>query len=48
MAAAKIFRLTKGGKLNEGIFEGETVNHAFNAVRRGLSRRAAMAKSMAG
>ena len=22
----KIFRLTKGGKLNEGIFEGETVN----------------------
>src|SRR5579864_9107577 len=22
----KIFRLTKGGKLNEGIFEGETIN----------------------
>ena len=22
----KIFRLTKGGKLNEGIFEGETLN----------------------
>ena len=22
----KIFRMTKGGKLNEGIFEGETIN----------------------
>ncbi len=22
----KIFRLTKGGKLNQGIFEGETIN----------------------
>ncbi len=22
----KIFRLTAGGKLNEGIFEGETIN----------------------
>ena len=26
MAAAENFRLTKGGKLNQGIFEGETIN----------------------
>ena len=26
MAAAENFRLTKGGKLNEGIFAGETIN----------------------
>ena len=38
----KIFRLTKGGKLNEGIFAGETINTPVDAVRRGLSRHAVM------
>ena len=36
----KIFRLTKGGKLNEAIFRGETINTPSHALRRGLSRRA--------
>ena len=36
----KIFRLTKGNKLNQGIFEGETINTPVDAVRRGLSRHA--------
>jgi phosphoserine aminotransferase len=34
----KIFRMTKGGKLNEGIFVGRDHQHALDAVRRGLSR----------
>ena len=36
----KIFRMTKGGKLNEGIFVGRDHQHAVHAVRGGLSRRA--------
>ncbi len=38
----KIFRMTKGGKLIEGIFAGRNDQHAVDAVRRGLSRRAEM------
>ena len=38
----KIFRMTKGGKLIEGIFEGETINTPSMLVRRGLHRRARM------
>ena len=36
----KIFRMTKGGKINEDIFEGAHHQHAVDAVRRGLSRHA--------
>ena len=36
----KIFRMTKGGKLNRGIFEGETINTPSMLRRRGLSRHA--------
>ena len=36
----KIFRLTKGGKLNEGDLRGRDHQHAVDAVRRGLSRHA--------
>jgi phosphoserine aminotransferase len=38
----KIFRMTKGGKLIEGIFEGETINTPSMLCGRGLSRRAAL------
>ena len=38
----KIFRMTKGGKLIEGIFEGETINTPVHARGRGLHRRARM------
>ena len=38
----KIFRLTKGGKLNEGIFKGETINTPSHAVRGGCARRSAL------
>ncbi len=38
----KIFRLTSGGKLIEGIFKGETINTPSHAVRRGLHRCARM------
>ncbi len=38
----KIFRLTKGGKLMEGVFAGETINTPSMLARRGLSRHAAM------
>ena len=38
----KIFRMTKGGKLNAGHLRGRDHQHAVDAVRRGLSRRAAM------
>ena len=34
----KIFRMTKGGKLVDGIFEGETIKHAFDGGGGGLSR----------
>ena len=36
----KIFRLTKGGKINEGIFARRDHQHAVDALRRGLSRHA--------
>ena len=38
----KIFRMTKGGKLNEGIFAGRDHQHAVHAVPRRLSRCAGM------
>ena len=38
----KIFRMTSGGKLTEGLFAGETHQHAFAALRGGLSRRACL------
>ena len=38
----KIFRMTKGGKLNEGIFEGRDHQHALHALRRGRAGRAAL------
>ena len=38
----KIFRMTKGGKLIEGIFAGRDHQHAVDAMRRGLSRCARM------
>ena len=36
----KIFRMTKGGKVNRGIFEGETINTPSMLARGGLSRHA--------
>ena len=36
----KIFRMTKGGKLNAGHLRGRNHQHAVDAVRRGLSGRA--------
>ena len=38
----KIFRLTKGGKLNRGHLRRRDHQHALDAVRRGLSRHAGM------
>jgi phosphoserine aminotransferase len=40
----KIFRLTKGGKLIEGIFEGATINTPSMLACRGLSRRARLGR----
>ena len=40
----KIFRLTKGGKLIEGIFKGETINTPSHALRRGCAGRAALGR----
>ena len=40
----KIFRLTKGGKLIEGIFRGETIQYAVDAVCRRLCRRTELGK----
>ena len=37
----KIFRMTKGGKLIEGIFAGRDDQHPLDALRRGLRRCAA-------
>ena len=36
----KLFRMTRGGKLNAELFEGSTINTPVDAVRAGLSRRA--------
>ncbi len=41
----KIFRMTKGGKVNRGIFEGETINTPSMLVRGGLSRHARLGES---
>ena len=38
----RLFRMTKGGKLDRGHLRGRDDQHALDAVRRGLSRRAAM------
>ena len=40
----KIFRLTKGGKLIEGIFKGETINTPSHARGRGCAGRAALGR----
>ena len=40
----KIFRLTSGGKLIEGIFKGETINTPSHALRRGRARRPALGR----
>ena len=40
----KIFRLTKGGKLIEGIFAGETINTPVDAGGGGLSLRAPLGR----
>ena len=40
----KIFRLTSGGKLIEGIFKGETINTPVDALRRGCAGRAALGR----
>ena len=41
----KIFRLTKGGEVIEGIFRGETINTPSMLVRRGLYLGARMGRS---
>ena len=41
----KLFRLTKGGKLIEGIFKGRDHQHAFDAGGRGRARRPALGGS---
>ncbi len=41
----KIFRMTKGGKINEGIFEGETINTPSMLCDRGLSRHARLGEA---
>ena len=41
----KIFRMTKGGKVNRGIFEGETINTPSMLVRGGLSRHARLGEA---
>ena len=44
----RIFRMTKGGKLIEGIFVGETINTPSMLGVRGLPRGAGLAKSIGG
>ncbi len=41
----KIFRLTKGGKLIEGVFARRDHQHALHAVRRGCARRPALGRT---
>ncbi len=44
----KIFRLTSGGKLIEGIFKGETINTPSHALRRGCAGRPALGRGVGG